>query len=222
MKILVACEESQAVTMQLRKLGHEAYSCDIIECSGGHPEWHIRWDALALINGNCSFLTDDGEMHRIDSKWDMLIAFPPCTYLTNAGARHLWKGGVLNEERYAKGLEGKKFFMEFFNADCPRIAIENPTPSKIYELPKHSQVIQPYQFGHPFTKRTQLWLKGLPKLVPTDLVEPERTWCPSGSYSGMHAEKHRGMFTKDRARNRSKTFHGIAKAMAEQWAGEAL
>ena len=222
MKILVACEESQAVTIEFRKLGHEAYSCDIIESSGGHPEWHIRWDALALINGNCSFMTEDHELHHIDCKWDMIIAHPPCTYMSKAGARHLWKGGVLNEERYAKGLEGKKFFMEFFNADCPRIAIENPTPSKIYELPKHSQVIQPYQFGHQFTKRTQLWLKGLPPLVPTDLVEPERTWCPSGSYSGKHAEKHRGMFTKDRARNRSKTFPGIAKAMAEQWAGDAL
>jgi hypothetical protein len=219
MKVLVACEESQAVTIELRKLGHEAYSCDIIECSGGHPEWHIQGDALKLINGNCTFQTMDGQNHTIEGKWDMIIAFPPCTYLTNAGARHLWKGGVLNHERYAKGLEGKKFFMEFFNADCPKIAIENPTPSKIYELPKHSQVIQPYQFGHPFTKRTQLWLKGLPPLEATDLVEPERTWCPSGSYSGKHAEKHRGMFTKDRARNRSKTFPGIAKAMAEQWGG---
>ena len=220
MKVLVACEESQAVTAELRKLGHEAYSCDIIECSGGHPEWHIMQDVLPLLGGDCEFMSMDGQKHRVEGKWDMIIAFPPCTYLTNAGARHLWKGGVLNEERYAKGLEGKKFFMEFFNADCPKIAIENPTPSKIYELPKHSQVIQPYQFGHPFTKRTQLWLKGLPPLKPTDLVEPERTWCPSGSYSGKHAEKHRGMFTKDRARNRSKTFPGIAKAMAEQWAGE--
>ena len=220
MRVLVACEESQAVTIELRKLGHEAYSCDIIECSGGHPEWHIMQDVLPLLNGNCEFMSMDGQTHTIEGKWDMLVAFPPCTYLTNAGARHLWKGGVLNEERYAKGLEGKKFFMEFFNADCQKIAIENPTPSKIYELPKHSQVIQPYQFGHPFTKRTQLWLKGLPPLKPTDLVEPERTWCPSGSYSGKHAEKHRGMFTKDRARNRSKTFPGIAKAMAEQWGGE--
>ena len=218
MKVLVACEESQAVTIELRKLGHEAYSCDIIECSGGHPEWHIKEDVLPLLNGHCAFHTMDGKPHALIQRWDMIIAFPPCTYLTNAGARHLWKGGVLNEERYAKGLEGKKFFMEFLNADCPRIAIENPTPSKIYELPKHSQVIQPYQFGHPFTKRTQLWLKGLPPLQPTDLVEPERTWCPSGSYSGKHNDKHRGMFTKDRARNRSKTFPGIAKAMAEQWA----
>ena len=220
MKVLVACEESQAVTIELRKLGHEAYSCDIIECSGGHPEWHIQEDVLPLLNGHCSFHTMDGKPHALIQRWDMIIAFPPCTYLTNAGARHLWKGGVLNEERYAKGLEGKKFFMEFFNADCPRIAVENPTPSKIYELPKHSQVIQPYQFGHPFTKRTQLWLKGLPTLQSTDLVEPERTWCPSGSYSGKHNDKHRGMFTKDRARNRSKTFPGIAKARAEQWGGE--
>ena len=228
MKVLVACEESQAVTIELRKLGHEAYSCDIIECSGGHPEWHIQGDVLEILkpvtkydwNDYITFETMDGEEHWIEGKWDMIIAFPPCTYLTNAGARHLWKGGMLNEERYAKGLEGKKFFMEFFNADCPKIAIENPTPSKIYELPKPSQVIQPYQFGHPFTKRTQLWLKGLPPLEPTDMVEPERTWCPSGSYSGKHAEKHRGMFTKDRARNRSKTFHGIAKAMAEQWGGD--
>lgn len=219
MKVLVACEESQAVCKAFRELGHEAYSCDIIECSGGHPEWHIKGDVLPLLNGHCSFHTMDGKPHALIQRWDMIIAFPPCTYLTNAGARHLWKGGALNEERYAKGLEGKKFFMEFFNADCPKIAIENPTPSKIYELPKHSQVIQPYQFGHPFTKRTQLWLKGLPLLKPTDLVEPERTWCPSGSYSGKHAEKHRGMFTKDRARNRSKTFHGIARAMSEQWGG---
>jgi hypothetical protein len=204
MKILVACEESQAVTIELRRLGHEAYSCDIIECSGGHPEWHLQQDVIPLLK----------------EKWDMIIAFPPCTYLSNAGARHLWKNHELNQERYVKGLEAKAFFMEFYNADCPKIAIENPTPSKIYDLPEKSQVIQPWQFGHPFTKRTQLWLKGLPLLEPTDVVEPERTWCPSGSYSGKHGEKHRGMFTKDRARNRSKTFPGIARAMAEQWAGK--
>ena len=219
MKVLVACEESQAVTIELRKLGHEAYSCDILECSGGHPEWHIQGDVLALLGGNCAFTTVDGLSHQIDGNWDMILAFPPCTYLTNAGARHLWKGGVLNEERYQKGLEAKDFFMRFYNADCPRIAIENPTPSRIYELPKQSQTIQPWQFGHPFTKRTNLWLKGLPPLEYTDVVEPERTWWPSGSYSGKHNDKHRGMFTKDRARNRSKTFPGIAKAMAEQWAG---
>ena len=201
MKILVACEESQAVTIELRKLGHEAYSCDIIPCSGGHPEWHLQVDALELLK----------------MKWDMIIAHPPCTYLTNAGARHLWKGHQLNQERYEKGLEAKKFFMAFLNADCPRIAVENPIPSKVFELPKYTQTVQPYEYGHPYTKKTCLWLKGLPELVPTDVVEPVATWCPSGSYSGKHGDKHRGMFTTDRARNRSKTFPGIAKAMADQW-----
>lgn len=217
MRVLVACEESQAVTKEFRRLGHEAYSCDIIPCSGGHEEWHIMQDVLPLLNGNCEFTTVDGTKHRIIGKWDMIIAFPPCTYLSNAGARHLYKGGVLNEERYQKGLAAKEFFMEFYNADCDRIAIENPTPSKIYNLPDKTQVVQPWEHGHPFTKRTQLWLKGLPMLMATNIVEPERTWCPSGSYSGKHGEKHRGMFTKDRAKNRSKTFPGIAKAMAEQW-----
>lgn len=206
MKILVACEESQAVTIELRKLGHEAYSCDILPCSGGHPEWHLQQDVIPLLS----------------EKWDMIIAFPPCTYLSNAGARHLWKGHVLNLERYSKGLVAKDFFMRIWQADCPMVAIENPTPSRIYELPDASQTIQPWMFGHPFTKRTNLWLKGLPSLVPTDVVIPERTWCPSGSYSGKHGEQHRGMFTTDRARNRSKTFPGISKAMAEQWAGKAV
>lgn len=218
MKILIACEESQAVTKELRALGHEAFSCDIIPCSGGHDEWHIMQDVLPLLNGCCHFKTLDGLEHYIE-KWDMIIAFPPCTYLSNAGARHLYKGGILNIERYEKGMKAKDFFMKFWNAHCERIAIENPTPSKIYELPPKTQVIQPWQFGHPFTKRTQLWLKGLPPLQPTSIVEPERTWCPSGSYSGKHGEKHKGMFTKDRAKNRSKTFPGIAKAMAEQWTG---
>ena len=221
MRILVACEESQAVTKELRKLGHDAFSCDIIPCSGGHKEWHIMQDVLPLLNGYCGFETCDGLAHHLDSKWDMILAFPPCTYLSNAGARHLWKDHKLNEERFKKGLEAKEFFMKFYNADCKKIAIENPTPSKIYKLPEKTQVIQPWMFGHPFTKRTQLWLKGLQPLQPTEVVEPERTWCPSGSYSGKHNDKHRGMFTKDRPKNRSKTFEGIAKAMADQWAGKA-
>jgi hypothetical protein len=174
-------------------------------------------DVLPLLNGDCVFETTDGTEHEIVGRWDMIIAFPPCTYLTNAGARHLWKDHKLNEERYAKGLAAKEFFMQIYDANCDRIAIENPTPSRIYELPEKTQVIQPYQFGHPFTKRTQLWLRGLPKLQPTNIVEPERTFCPSGSYSKKHNEKHRGIFTKDRARQRSKTFPGIAKAIAEQW-----
>ena len=202
-RVLVACEESQAVTIELRRLGIEAYSCDIEPCSGGHPEWHLQQDVVPLLDGD----------------WDMVLAFPPCTYLTNAGAKHLWKGHKLNEDRYAFGLEAKKFFMLFYNAKCPRVAIENPTPSRVFELPEKTQVIQPWMFGHPFTKRTQLWLKGLPPLVATEIVDPERTWCPSGSYSGKHGEKHRGMFTRDRAKNRSKTFPGIAQAMADQWGG---
>lgn len=201
MKVLVACEESQEVCKAFRAKGHEAYSCDLIEASGGHPEWHIQVDALELLK----------------IEWDMIIAFPPCTYLTNAGARHLYKGGVLNQDRYKKGLAAKEFFLKFWSASCEKIAIENPTPSRVYELPEKSQVIQPWQFGHPYTKRTQLWLKGLEPLKPTDIIEPEKTWCPSGSYSGKHGDKYRGVFTKDRAKNRSKTFPGIAKAMADQW-----
>lgn len=215
--VLVACEESQRVVTAFREAGHDAFSADLLPPSGGHPEWHVLGDVLPLLNGHCFFRTMDGIEHAVVGVWDMIIAFPPCTYLSNAGARHLYKGGVLNLDRYAKGLEARDFFLKFLAADCPRIAVENPTPSRIYGLPLYSQTIQPWQFGHPYTKRTHLWLKGLPPLEPTDIVEPECTWCPSGSYSHKHGEKHRGMFTKDRARNRSKTFPGIAAAMAAMW-----
>lgn len=221
MKILVACEESQAVTIELRKLGHEAYSCDIIDQSGGHPEWHIIGNVLPLLNGRCTFSTSDGTEHVIEDRWDMIIAFPPCTKTSNAGARHLWKGGKLNIQRYYEGLCGKALFLAIWAADCDKVIIENPTPSKVFDYPPPTQVVQPYEYGHPFTKKTLLWERGVPPLVPTNIVEPERTWCPSGSYSGKHGEQHRGMFTTDRAKNRSKTFPGIAKAMAEQWAGRA-
>lgn len=138
MKVLVACEESQAVTIELRKLGHEAYSCDIIPCSGGHPEWHLQQDVIPLLK----------------EKWDMIIAFPPCTYLSNAGACRLYpKKGQIDMDRYKKGLEAKDFFLKFLNADCPRIAVENPVSSKVFEMPLHSQEIQPWQFGHPVTKK---------------------------------------------------------------------
>lgn len=211
MRILVACEESQAVTKEFRKLGHEAYSCDIIGCSGGHPEWHIRWDAVALINGNCTFMTCDGELHNIEGRWDLLIAHPPCTYLSNAGARFLYPAGVLNEERLAKGLEAKEFFMKFYNADCPKIAIENPIPSKVYDLPPYTQTVQPFEHGHPFRKKTCFWLKGLPLLMPTNIVDDPQSTKVAGNWFN-----HGG---KERQKNRAKTFPGIAKAMAEQWGG---
>lgn len=218
-KLLVACEESQTVCAAFRRIGWEAYSADILEPSGGHPEWHILGDVLPLINGQCSFQTMDGTEHEIAGRWDMMIAFPPCTKTSNAGARHLYKGGQLNIKRYYDGMCGKAFFMCFLMADCERIAVENPTPSRVFDFPEPTQAIQPYMFGHPYTKKTLLWLRGLDPLTPTNMVEPERTWCPSGSYSGKHQDKHRGMFTADRARNRAKTFPGVAVAMAEQWGG---
>ena len=154
MKVLVACEESQRVCTAFRELGHEAYSCDIQECSGGHPEWHILGDVLPLINGNCEFATMDGFTHKIDGKWDLLIAHPPCTYLSNAGACRLYpKKGQLNKERYQKGLKAKDFFMSLYNANCERICVENPIPSKIYELPAYTQIIQPFEYGHPYSKK---------------------------------------------------------------------
>lgn len=202
LKVLVACEESQAVCKAFRALGHEAYSCDIQECSGGHPEWHIQGDVLPLLN----------------EKWDLIIAHPPCTYLSNAGARWLYAGGKLNEERYKKGLDGKEFFLKFLNANCNHVAIENPIPSSVYDLPQYTQVIQPYEYGEPWSKKTCLWLKGLPPLQPTKIIEDHKPFCSSGSYSKSHDPKYKGASRKGgSAKSRSKTFPGIAKAMAEQW-----
>lgn len=215
MKILVACEESQIVCVELRKLGHEAYSADIQEPSGGHPEWHILGDVLPLINGKCKFQAMDGVIHKIDGKWDMLIAHPPCTYLTSSGACRLYSDGGVNLERYKKGLAAKDFFMNFYYADCDRICIENPSPLKIYNLPKYTQVVQPYMFGDKVTKRTCLWLKGLPCLVDTDNVgRPE-----SVKYIRQDGSIHYRCWTQNlhSARSRSKTFPGIARAMAEQF-----
>ena len=217
MKILVACEESQAVTIELRKLGHEAYSCDIIECSGGHPEWHIQGDVLPLLNGYCAFKTCDGTKHNLSDRWDMIIAFPPCTYLSNAGACRLYpQKGVLNQERYQKGLEGKQFFLQFLNADCDKIAVENPVSSKVFEMPPHTQEIQPYMFGHPYSKKTRLWLKGLPSLQPTEPITPVSPYVPAGT-GRKNRSKYGSAKRGEDAKNRSKTFPGIAKAMAEQW-----
>ena len=206
MRVLVACKESQAVTIELRRLGHEAYSCDLQECSGGHPEWHIRDDALEMIK----------------LKWDMIIAHPPCTYLTAAGAVRLYdkEHNVKDPGRYEEGLKARDFFLAIWNADCPRIAIENPVPMKAFGLPKYSQIIEPYYFGDPWRKRTCLWLKGCPPLMPTDVVEPKGLWV--GSTSGRRDAKVYSRYKLKRKRDqktRSKTFPGIARAMAEQWAG---
>ena len=204
------------------ELGHEAYSCDIQECSGGHPEWHIKDDALKYINGRCSFVTCDGKKHEITGKWDLLIAHPPCTYLSNAGACRLYpKKGQLNQERYKNGLKAKEFFMMFYNADCDKIAVENPIPSKIFCLPKYTQTIQPYEYGHPYSKKTCLWLKNLPPLKPTEIISDYTPYLPSGTGRKL---KGKSYGAKEQNRNRkvmrSKTFPGIAKAMAEQWGGK--
>lgn len=218
MKILIACEESQTVCKAFRAKGHEAYSADIQEPSGGHPEWHVLGDVLPLIDGKCTFQTMDGKTHEITEKWDMIIAHPPCTFLSNAGARWLYAGHTLNEERYRKGLNAKDFFMKFYNADCPRIAIENPIPSAVYKLPKPSQFLQPYEYGHPYSKKTCLWLKGLEILTPTEIIENHVPFVSSGSYTKTHDPKYKGTSRKGgSSRSRSKTFEGIAKAMAEKW-----
>lgn len=164
--------------------------------------------------------TMDGQVHDV-GRWDMIIAFPPCTKTSNAGARHLYKGGRLNLRRYYEGLCGKALFLAIWAADCDKVIIENPTPSKVFEYQEPTQAIQPYQYGHPFSKKTLLWERGVQPLKPTNIVEPTATWCPSSSYSYKHVEQHKGMFTTDRAKNRAKTFPGIAKAMAEQWGGDA-
>ncbi|HBY72982.1 MAG TPA: hypothetical protein DEG06_12145 [Lachnospiraceae bacterium] len=187
MKILVACEESQAVTIELRRLGHEAYSCDIEPCSGGHPKWHLQEDVTPLL-----------QQH-----WDMVIAFPPCTHLAVSGARYFEQ-----KRKDGRQQQGIDFFMQFANAACGKIAIENPVGIMSTHYRKPDQIIQPWQFGHGETKATCLWLKGLPQLKPTEIVEgrEQRVWkMPPGP---------------ERAKMRSKTFVGIAKAMAEQWAGE--
>lgn len=220
MKILVACEESQAVTTELRKLGHEAYSCDILPCSGGHPEWHIKQDVLPLINGNCEFNTCDGIKHKIDGEWDLIIAHPPCTYMSKAGARWMYPtAGNISKERLALALKAKEFFMKFINANCKRICVENPRPLKVIGLPKPTQIIQPYEYGHPYSKATCLWLKGLPQLQPTNIIKEYKPYLPSNT-SQFAKGKGGSRGVAHNAKDASKTFPGIALAMATQWAGE--
>lgn len=215
MNVLVACEESQRVCTAFREKGHNAFSCDILPCSGGRPEWHIQGDVLPLLNGHCGWYSQAGLYNYLDAKWDLIIAHPPCTYFSTAGANWLFRGGKLDEERYKKGLEMKDLFMAIYNADCEKIAIENPVVMKIWELPKHTQEIQPYQFGHPFTKKTRLWLKGLPELKPTEIVEPVAKWVSCGNRTNR--EKQNQAVCKAFTNERAKTFEGVAKAMADQW-----
>ena len=195
MKILVACEESQAVTIEMRRLGHEAFSCDIEPCSGGHPEWHLQEDVTPLLK----------------QRWNMIIAFPPCTHLAVSGAA--WFEQKRKDGRQQAAID---FFMMFANADCERIAIENPVGimSTVYKKP--SQIVQPYEFGHPEQKKTCLWLKGLPLLQPTNNVYDQMMELPKNKRERLHYLPP----SPERAKLRSKTFPGIAKAMAEQWAGD--
>jgi hypothetical protein len=233
MKILVACEESQAVCKAFREKGHEAYSCDIIDCSGGHPEWHILGDVLKVINPRpikvaqndirmgIEFYTNDGQTaHTIWGKWDMIIAHPPCTHLSSSGQWAYKKGKDIILK-----YEGIKFFMEFVNADCEKIAIENPVGVMSTEYRKPTQIIQPWQFGHKAQKSTCLWLKNLPPLTPTNIVDKGEfvEWIDKKTGRTKRQAKYdveilkKAKTSEERSKLRSKTFEGIARAMAEQW-----
>lgn len=216
MNVLIACEESQRVCTAFRERGHRAFSCDIQPCSGGHPEWHILGDVLPILNGNCSFTDEAGGQHEQTGRWDLIIAHPPCTYLSAAGAIRMFNAdhSIKDTARYSKMIEAANFFMNFTKANADRIAIENPVPLKIADLPPYSQIIEPYYFGDPWKKRTCLWLMGLPPLRPTNEVEPQGYWI--GAHG--HDKAKRGMSKRFRdQKTRSKTFPGIARAMAEQW-----
>lgn len=226
MKLLVACEESQVVCSAFRARGHEAYSCDIIECSGGRPEWHIQNDVTYLLNGGCGFYTNDGEEHYISGTWDMIIAHPPCTFLTNTGNR--W----FNELRYGeKAIQRMKdrekasvFFMTVWNADCEKVVMENPVGYMNTYFRKPDQIIHPYYFAESEDdencerKATCLWMRGVPPLTYEIKYQPRVIVYKNGkgTDSPWHM-KTMGLPPDERSRLRSKTFPGIAKAMAEQW-----
>ena len=198
MRVLIACEFSGRVRDAFLENGHDAISCDLLPTESSGP--HYQGDINDILGG----------------EWDLMIAHPPCTYLSRAGARWLYPKGILNQERYEKGLKAKEFFMKLFNANIPRISIENPTPFKIFELPKPSQVIQPYMFGHPFSKRTLLWLKNLPKLKPTKIIDKHSPFLPSNTGGKKKGQKY-SFGVVQTSKDASITFHGIADAMAKQW-----
>lgn len=219
MKVLVACEESQIVCKAFRKRGHEAYSCDIQMCSGGHNEWHIMQNVIPLLNGHCEFETVDGTKHKIDSKWDLIIAHPPCTRLCNSGQRWLYWG---TEEYRAKKRkeqeEAVNFFMQFVNTDCDKIAIENPSGimSNIYRKP--DCIYNPYDFeGETECKKTCLWLKGLEPLKPTRKVPLPKNERTQNIWKANFEGKQYAWNSPEVAKLRSKTPVGVANAMAEQW-----
>lgn len=223
MRVLIACEESQRVCIAFRERGHEAYSCDIQDCSGGHPEWHIKGDALKAIDGG-RVITMDRQAHDV-GRWDLLIAHPPCTYLTVSGNRYfnLEKYGDSAKKRLLARLDAASFFLSFALADVPRIAVENPVGAMSTLFRKPDQIIQPYFFGDEARKTTCLWLKNLPCLVPTNYVSPGEI-LPGGystNASANYATDESGKILRwsdpRTAKLRSKTFPGIAAAMAEQW-----
>ena len=216
MNVLVACEESQRVCEAFRKRGHNAFSCDIIECSGGHPEWHIMGDVLPLLNGRCDFHTMDGAGHAIEGKWDMIIAHPPCTYLTGAGDCNIPK----HPERIPLGFEAANFFLEILNADCEKVVVENPPPMKRFGLPDYSQLVRPWMFGESNNKPICLWLKGVDKLKPTNIVEKDKDivrWVHKATGANKSCSKWYNTNTCQHNKHRSKTFRGVGDAMAEQW-----
>ena len=218
MNVLVACEESQEVCKAFRAKGHRAFSCDLQECSGGHPEWHIQGDVLPLLNGNCTFQTADTHTHTQDGWWDLIIAHPPCTDLAVSGARHF-----AQKQKDGRQQKSIVLFMQMALADCQRIAVENPVCIMSSAWRKPDQIIQPFMFGEHARKTTCLWLKGLPKLMPTDIVDPGeivgKGFSVGASLDMARDENGKILSWNDprTAKIRSKTFPGIAKAMAEQW-----
>lgn len=216
-KVLVACEESQEVCKAFRARGHEAYSCDVLEPSGGHPEWHILGDALEAIRGG-EIMTMDGVVHDV-GKWDLLIAHPPCTYLTVSGNRwfNVERYGDRALERLKSRKEAAEFFMAFINADVPRICVENPVGYMSTHYRKPDCIVQPYQFGHPARKTTCLWLKNLPPLIPGEILPGGYSVGASANYATDENGKILRWNDPRTAKARSKTYPGIAKAMAEQW-----
>lgn len=222
MKVLVACEESQTVCKAFRERGHEAYSCDIQEPSGGHPEWHILGDALEAIKG-MQITTMDGQTHGV-GRWDLLIAHPPCTYLTAASAVRLFNRDhtVKDWARERSGWEARRFFLRILFSGIEKIAVENPCPLKWFDLPAYDQTIEPNMFGDPWKKRTCLWLRNLPPLTPTNVVEAKGLWVGSTSKRESSTSRIKSGYALKSNRDskiRAKTFPGIAAAMAEQWGG---